>query len=84
MARIVLPLLALMALSPLPALAEIAPFGPPPGAELRPDKLAAIDAFVAGEVAAGHIPVPSCWCSNTAGRSISNASASATPRREYR
>jgi CubicO group peptidase (beta-lactamase class C family) len=56
MARIVLPLLALMALSPLPALAETAPFGPPPGAELRPDKLAAIDAFVAGEVAAGHIP----------------------------
>jgi CubicO group peptidase (beta-lactamase class C family) len=56
MARIVLPLLALMALSPLPALAETAPFGAPPGAELRVDKLAAIDGFVEGEVAAGHIP----------------------------
>jgi CubicO group peptidase (beta-lactamase class C family) len=38
------------------ARAQSVPFGPPPGAELSVAKLAAIDGFVGGEVAAGHIP----------------------------
>ncbi|HVI66652.1 MAG TPA: serine hydrolase domain-containing protein [Bradyrhizobium sp.] len=36
--------------------AEAAAFGPPPGAELKLEKLDAIESFVDGEVAAGRIP----------------------------
>src|ERR1700744_215535 len=36
--------------------AREAPFGPPPGAELSIEKLAPIEDFINGEVAAGHIP----------------------------
>ena len=58
MTRIAPPLLGVLAALSLAssARAETAPFGPPPGAELSVAKLAAIDGFVAGEVAAGHIP----------------------------
>ena len=58
MTRIAQPLLALLSLFPLVSSAHAgnAPFGPPPGAELRAEKLAAIDRFIEGEVAAGHIP----------------------------
>jgi CubicO group peptidase (beta-lactamase class C family) len=58
MTRIAQPLLALLSLFPLVSSAHAgnAPFGPPPGAELRAEKLAAIDGFIEGEVAAGRIP----------------------------
>src|SRR5215813_6463420 len=38
------------------AFADGVPFGPPPGANLSPGKLAAIEPFVQGEVDAGRIP----------------------------
>ena len=38
------------------AFAEGVPLGPPPGANLSPDKLAAIDGFIQGEVDSGRIP----------------------------
>jgi CubicO group peptidase (beta-lactamase class C family) len=52
------PLLALLAALSLASVARAgsASFGPPPGAELSAAKLAAIDGFVEGEIAAGHIP----------------------------
>src|ERR1700751_373274 len=57
MTRIAISLLALFALAPLAsALAGSAPFGPPPGAQLVVEKLAAIEPFVNGEIAAGKIP----------------------------
>jgi CubicO group peptidase (beta-lactamase class C family) len=58
MTRIAQPLLALLSLFPLVSSAHAgnAPFDPPPGAELRAEKLAAIDGFIEGEVAAGRIP----------------------------
>jgi CubicO group peptidase (beta-lactamase class C family) len=57
MARIAVFLIALCALAPLAsALAESAPFGPPPGAKIVVEKLALIESFVNGEIAAGKIP----------------------------
>jgi CubicO group peptidase (beta-lactamase class C family) len=58
MTRIAAPFIALfVALAPVtPALAEAAPFGPPPGATIAVEKLAPIGDFVNGEVAAGNIP----------------------------
>jgi CubicO group peptidase (beta-lactamase class C family) len=58
MTRIAPPLLPFLIMLPLvtSARAEHAPFDPPPGAEVRAEKLGAIDGFVEGEVAAGHIP----------------------------
>ena len=58
MTRTAVPLIALFALAPLAtsAAAERAPFGPPPGAELVVEKLAPIEPFVNGEIAAGKIP----------------------------
>ncbi|MBV9459818.1 MAG: beta-lactamase family protein, partial [Bradyrhizobium sp.] len=38
------------------ALAESAPFGPPPGVQIAVEKLAPIEPFVNGEIAAGKIP----------------------------
>jgi CubicO group peptidase (beta-lactamase class C family) len=38
------------------ARAETPPFGPPPGATITVEKLGAIEEFVNGEIAAGHIP----------------------------
>src|ERR1700761_2045774 len=54
MNRIAIFLIALFALSPLPA--GSAPFGPPPGADIAVEKLGAIEPFVTGEIAAGRIP----------------------------
>src|ERR1700758_4435913 len=56
--RISLPFLALLAAAFAAdfAYADGVPVGPPPGATLSVAKLAPIEAFVNGEVAAGHIP----------------------------
>ena len=57
MTRLVVPRIALLAAIQLAtAPAEAAAFGPPPGAELKLEKLDAIESFVDGEVAAGRIP----------------------------
>ncbi len=57
MTRIAISLIALFALSPLAsALAGSAPLGPPPGAKIAVEKLAPIEPFVNGEIAAGKIP----------------------------
>ena len=57
MNRIVTSLITLFALAPLAsALAGSAPFGPPPGANIVVEKLAPIEPFVKGEIAAGKIP----------------------------
>jgi CubicO group peptidase (beta-lactamase class C family) len=58
MTRITISLFALFAVAPLaaPALAETAPFGPPPGATIAVAKLAPIESFVNGQIAAGNIP----------------------------
>jgi len=58
MTRITPCLFALFAAFPLvtSALAEGAPFGPPPGENIAVEKLAPIEDFVNGEVAAGRIP----------------------------
>ena len=57
MTRLVVPRIALLAAIQLAtARAETAAFGPPPGADLKLEKLEAIESFVNGEVAAGRIP----------------------------
>ena len=58
MMRIFAPMLTLLAAISMADLAwaDGAPFGPPPGATLSAAKLAPIEDFVNGEVAAGHIP----------------------------
>jgi CubicO group peptidase (beta-lactamase class C family) len=57
MTRLVVPRIALLAAIQLATVpAEAAAFGPPPGAELKLEKLDAIESFVDGEVAAGRIP----------------------------
>jgi CubicO group peptidase (beta-lactamase class C family) len=57
MTRITAPLIVLLAaLAPAPALAETAPFGPPPGATIAVQKLAPIEDFLNGEIAAERIP----------------------------
>ena len=57
MTRIAAPLLVLFAALPVAsALAETAPFGPPPGATIAVHKLAPIEGFLNGEIAAGRIP----------------------------
>jgi CubicO group peptidase (beta-lactamase class C family) len=57
MTRLVVPRIALLAAIQLATVpAETAAFGPPPGAELKLEKLDAIESFVDGEVAAGRIP----------------------------
>jgi CubicO group peptidase (beta-lactamase class C family) len=57
MTRITAPLFVLLAaLAPAPALAETAPFGPPPGATIAVQKLAPIEDFLNGEIAAERIP----------------------------
>ena len=57
MTRLVVPRIALLAAIQLAtAPAEAAAFGPLPGAELKLEKLDAIESFVDGEVAAGRIP----------------------------
>jgi len=58
MTRISMVLFALpgAVLSSASALADGAPFGPPPGAKLSVEKLAAIDDFINGEVESGRIP----------------------------
>lgn len=57
MTRLVVPRIALLAAIQLAtARAETAAFGPPPGADLKLEKLDAIESFVNGEVAAGRIP----------------------------
>ena len=58
MMRIFAPMLTLLAAISMADLAwaDGAPFGPPPGATLSATKLAPIEDFVNGEVAAGHIP----------------------------
>ena len=57
MTRLVVPRIALLAAIQLAtAPAEAAAFGRPPGAELKLEKLDAIESFVDGEVAAGRIP----------------------------
>jgi CubicO group peptidase (beta-lactamase class C family) len=57
MTRIAVPLFVSLAALPLAsALAETAPFGRPPGATIAVQKLAPIDDFVNGEIAAGTIP----------------------------
>ena len=57
MTRLVVPRIALLAAIQLATVpAEAAAFGPPPGAELKLEKLDAIERFVDGEVAAGRIP----------------------------
>jgi hypothetical protein len=57
MTRIAVPLFVSLAALPLAsALAETAPFGRPPGATIAVQKLAPIDGFVNGEIAAGTIP----------------------------
>jgi CubicO group peptidase (beta-lactamase class C family) len=53
---VILPALLGAILSSAPVLADGAPFGPPPGAKLSVDKLAAIDGFINGAVEAGRIP----------------------------
>src|SRR5579871_1310178 len=57
--RRIIPLLLLSAVAPLLAGGMLQPapaFGPPPGATLAVEKLAAIDGFLDGQVAAGKIP----------------------------
>jgi CubicO group peptidase (beta-lactamase class C family) len=57
MTRIAVPLFVSLAALPLAsAPAETAPFGRPPGATIAVQKLAPIDDFVNGEIAAGTIP----------------------------
>ncbi|MGA7810690.1 serine hydrolase domain-containing protein [Bradyrhizobium sp.] len=58
MKRIAIALLAVFAaaIAADRATADGVPFGPPPGAELSAAKLAAIDVFLNGEIAAGRIP----------------------------
>jgi CubicO group peptidase (beta-lactamase class C family) len=58
MTRITTCFIALFLACPLATsvLAETAPFGPPPGATIAVEKLAPIENFVNGEIAAGHIP----------------------------
>ena len=57
MTRITAPLIVLLAaLAPAPSLAETAPFGPPPGATIAVQKLAPIEDFLNGEIAAERIP----------------------------
>jgi len=57
MTRITAPrFVVLAALSLMPTRAEAAPFGPPPGATIVVEKLAAIEGFLNGEIAAGKIP----------------------------
>src|SRR5580704_10100933 len=57
MTRMAISLIALVALVPLPsALAGSAPFGPAPGSRMAVEKLAPIEPFVNGEIAAGKIP----------------------------
>ena len=57
MTRTAVSLIALFALAPLAsAFAGSAPFGPAPGARMAVEKLAPIEPFVNGEIAAGKIP----------------------------
>jgi CubicO group peptidase (beta-lactamase class C family) len=58
MKRIALPMFAVLAAvtGAGPAAADGAPFGPPPGAELSVARLALIDGFLNGEIAAERIP----------------------------
>src|SRR5215469_5512097 len=58
MTRTTISLIALFALAPhgMSAAAEMAPFGPAPGTKLVVEKLAPIEPFVNGEIAAGKIP----------------------------
>src|SRR5215831_7517206 len=58
MTRILAILIALpgLLLGSVAAFANDATFGPPPGAKLSVEKLAVIDGFIEGEVAAGRIP----------------------------
>ena len=58
MTRILAILIALpgLLLGSVAAFANDAPFGPPPGAKLSVEKLAVIDGFIEGEIAAGRIP----------------------------
>ena len=53
---VILPALLAAILSSASALADGAPFGPPPGATLSVEKLASIDGFINGEVEAGRVP----------------------------
>jgi CubicO group peptidase (beta-lactamase class C family) len=56
MARIPASLIALFLSTSLAAAGELAPFGPPPGATIAVEKLAPIESFINGEIAAGNIP----------------------------
>jgi CubicO group peptidase (beta-lactamase class C family) len=53
---VILPALLGAILSSASALADGAPFGPPPGAKLSVEKLSSIDGFINGAVEAGRIP----------------------------
>ena len=67
-----------------PSLAADATFGPRPGAELSVEKLAPIDGFINGEIAAGRIPGAIVLVQQHGKPVYLKASASATSTRARR